>query len=666
MRVHISEDESAVGGGRAVVVFDPPPTGDGTVAFWSYGREAYLGARGSWQRTPHLFALKVLNDSGVVLGPDIVDHLDEDDQLRLEPNWGPAVETIWPFVPRSQVLGDEGGGVWVPKAEPTPPAVGPIATALPEPSASPAAADPAPTSPPAAVVPVRIPRRFGVGLLAALLLLTAGALAAAAFFVPQIRDPLFALVPREFLCEQLGLYCTEVHEPRIADLAIECASRTVSACDASQACFSDYERRFPEGGPSRLRLDTRRRELVDACARARNAESEHQTFLACLRTSPCDADACRTRYRVAAVRNGSGERDVTASMQEASRICLDRSSVAYESYGVCLEATPCESGACRRTYEEAVPERLRREVGPLEGRARDICLVIGQEDTAIVQLNECRARTPSCEQERSCYAGYLHSFRNRGRRTQEIEEALRATREACRRDTEVDRSALMALQTCAARNQCELGSCRSAFEGAVPLVRRALISRLSDQILENAAARCEEDRAFGELRSCSLRDPCGFSACLATYERVQSAEGRGSRYLQVEALQRGAQIACIRSRDAWRLSPGRYRFERRFSNIPEQERRARRCFPVELIVTVSASGDVAWVDREVGRHSEWRGTLTNPERGEIQVTAEGVRTYGPTGEAQRVSGRASGNADQMELHFEPCGRGTMRLLGPAN
>ena len=665
MRIRISEDESALGGGRALVVFEVPPPSGATIAFWSHGCESYLGPGGSWRRTPHPFPLALRKDGAAVLGRDVVDHLDEDDQLRLEPSWGPAVETVWPFVPRSQPVGDDGRGVWLPQRAAVPGAdVGPVAPVRVQPASPVERREEAAPPPPAALPSRRAPRRSLLRLIAPSLLLMVAAVAAAAYFIPQFRDTLSAYVPHEFLCEQLGHYCTELHEPRIAEAALSCASRTQSACDASQACFADYDLRFPHGGPSRARIDTRRRDVGEACARARIEETEHRTFLTCVRENPCGTEACRTRYREAT--QSAGERDLTNDLHAADRMCLARNQTAFDTYGTCLEANPCQFSACRQAYESAVPERLRRDLSPFEERARNTCQVIEQESGAIVVLNECRARTPACEQERLCFAGYFSTFRNVGRRTSQIEEELRSTRESCRRDTEADRQALLNLQSCAARNQCELGSCRAAFESSVPLVRRILIGRLSDRILENAAGRCEEDRAFTELKSCASREPCGFSACLAAYEGVANAEGRGSRYLQIEALRREAQNACPRTRGTWRLPPGRYRFERRFANAPEAERRARRCFPVELVVTVTPLGEVTWVDREVGRHSEWRGTLTNLERGVIQVAGDGVRAYDGSGAALRVVGQANGPVDQVDLQFGPCGRGSMRLVGPAN
>lgn len=134
----------------------------------------YLGGDGRWRADPEPLQPQRVDkhDARTVIsvGPGIVDHLGEDERVRVEiVSTGFAADVVWSDIPRSS--GRVGPSVFVPAARPEQPAAPPAppAETPPQPDLSPP--DPAPQPPAPA------PRRWLVPALAVALILVAAGVA---------------------------------------------------------------------------------------------------------------------------------------------------------------------------------------------------------------------------------------------------------------------------------------------------------------------------------------------------------------------------------------------------------------------------------------------------------------------------------------------------------
>lgn len=250
--------------GHAVLLFDKPvesPALRLAIKSLQVGQGSYLGPGGSFSRTPHYFIaerVETPKGPGYRVGPEMVDHLLEDDQIEAMSDdaqltesgfWGAVTPSLskMPGGGRRHIISGVSAPLVSPPAAPvSPPAPPPITTKAPE------AAPPQPAKPRSEPPQEEAQRRddgerkkppvlaiaIGVGALMAAIAVVA--------LVPPLR------------CAVLGVGCpAKVDDPSvaIANNAFACAGST-AAC-VVEACFTDYLSKFPDApraGEARARV----------------------------------------------------------------------------------------------------------------------------------------------------------------------------------------------------------------------------------------------------------------------------------------------------------------------------------------------------------------------------------------------------------------------------
>jgi hypothetical protein len=250
--------------GHAVLLFDKQvesPSLRLAIKSLQVGQGSYLGPEGSFSRTPHYFIaerVETPKGPGYRVGPEMVDHLLEDDQIEAISDDAQLTESgFWGAVTPSLSLMPGSGRKHIISGAGAPVVSRPAPVSLSAPPRSTSdAPEPAPQSsakpPPKAPEPELERKTYEGGRKKPPLLAIAVGAAALAAAVAAV-----ALVPA-LRCALLGAGCPEkVDDPSaaIANSAFACA-RSTRAC-VVEACFTEYLSKFPDApraGEARARV----------------------------------------------------------------------------------------------------------------------------------------------------------------------------------------------------------------------------------------------------------------------------------------------------------------------------------------------------------------------------------------------------------------------------
>jgi hypothetical protein len=343
--------------GYAVLVFDKPIESAAlrvAVRSMQVGQGAFLGPNGSFEREPHYFdAVRVVGPRGgfgYQVGPEIVNHLRENDQIEVSAEDGAVAESgYWenavPLLPGGRgaaptlmgvapAPGLASSGPAAPRAgTPSGPAPGPKPEPPPKPPQRAEAQEPPDVVDPLALEAERRRRRtrgMAAAVGAAVLALAAGG----AWALYQSADLRCAVLRRD--CPPAPppaptpppikpIFTPEPPRPAPDAEAI----RLARACDADKSaarlyceeeaeCFEPYRHSFPSG-PSLGEIDGLAQRAAAACASA-ETEAYNQARQCADRAAACVAPTCYAEYQR---RFASGAHAGAASddLERAKRTC---------------------------------------------------------------------------------------------------------------------------------------------------------------------------------------------------------------------------------------------------------------------------------------------------------------------------------------------------------
>jgi len=300
--------------GYAILVFDRDVESSSlrlAVRSMQVAQGAYLGPSGAFERAPHYFtAVRVVATKGgfgYQVGPEIVNHLMEDDQIEVSSEGGDLVETGY-WANATPLMTGARGSIMMAGAAPAPlvsqaAARGGGAKTRPDGGGRAEVADGAEgkdetPSPKVAITPTPGPRdrRLGWALGGVALILAAGALALALALSPSLRCVVLSRDCASPPAPDLNPKPEAADEARAAQAARDCDALKTAAglvCEEEAACFDPYRRAFPQGA-ARPELERRAGKAASACSA--ETEAYRQARDCAQAASACVAPTCYLDY----------------------------------------------------------------------------------------------------------------------------------------------------------------------------------------------------------------------------------------------------------------------------------------------------------------------------------------------------------------------------------